>query len=200
MTMGAINENEMMYMLMQNDDLAMQVFLWGLRPVFINLWVKIHVPFDSFSQQDACQLGAVGMFKGIRAYREDMPMSFRNFAVLCASREMKASWRKALRQNRLNAQVNLSLDYLDEPDGQYFSEYVTDPLKDGDPARYLAGQFARERVNQCLCDGPDLDRQVLTYRLQGYSYKEIAARLNCRTKDVDNSLQRIRHKISVLFD
>lgn len=195
-----VNENEVLYMLRQQDDQALKKLLETLRPVFINLWQHLHKTYDGFGQQEACQLATIGLYKGTHAYREEMPMSFRNFVILCAFREMKAGWQKNYRQNCLGSCANLSLDYVDEPGGQYFSEYIADPYHDSDPAGFLRGKFMLEQVHHCLKDGPDLDQGVLVRRLEGYSYKEIAAQLGCSAKDVDNSLQRIRHKISSLFD
>jgi len=199
MAQGA-NENETLYMLRQKDEQTLATVMEVMRPVFVNLWQHVHQPYDGFNQQEACQLAAIGLFKGLRAYREDMPMSFRNFMVLCAFREMRAAWRRSYHQDCLGPQVNLSLDYTAVDGDQCFSDYVTDPLRDGDPARQVAGRLLKDEIDRRLVDGDPFDRQVLQRRLEGYTYKEIASQLDRRPKDVDNALQRIRHKIDGLFD
>ena len=42
----------------------------------------------------------------------------------------------------------------------------------------------------------DLESEVLTCYLDGRSYEEIAERLECDTKTVDNALQRVKRKVS----
>ncbi len=41
----------------------------------------------------------------------------------------------------------------------------------------------------------DLESEVLTCYLDGRSYEEIAERLECDTKTVDNALQRVKRKV-----
>jgi len=66
--------------------------------------------------------------------------------------------------------------------------------------RQVAGRLLKDEIDRRLVDGDPFDRQVLQRRLEGYTYKEIASQLDRRPKDVDNALQRIRHKIDGLFD
>ena len=41
----------------------------------------------------------------------------------------------------------------------------------------------------------DLEKRVIRCRLEGKSYQQMAAELNCRPKCVDNALQRAKRKI-----
>ena len=43
----------------------------------------------------------------------------------------------------------------------------------------------------------ELESEVLTCYLDGRSYEEIAERLACDTKTVDNALQRVKRKVSI---
>ncbi len=42
----------------------------------------------------------------------------------------------------------------------------------------------------------DLERQVLSLRIEGKSYNEIAERLDCTNKAVDNAVRRVKNKLS----
>jgi RNA polymerase sporulation-specific sigma factor len=46
----------------------------------------------------------------------------------------------------------------------------------------------------------DLESSVLSLYLDGRSYEEIAGRLNCDTKTVDNALQRVKRKVTAHLD
>jgi RNA polymerase sporulation-specific sigma factor len=41
----------------------------------------------------------------------------------------------------------------------------------------------------------DLESRVLSLYLDGYSYEQIAERIGCDTKTVDNALQRVKRKV-----
>ena len=41
----------------------------------------------------------------------------------------------------------------------------------------------------------ELESRVLSLYLDGYSYEQIAERLECDTKTVDNALQRVKRKV-----
>jgi DNA-directed RNA polymerase specialized sigma24 family protein len=45
-----------------------------------------------------------------------------------------------------------------------------------------------------------LDGQILKYRIEGYTYKEIADFMTVNPKYIDNSLRKSRKKIISLFD
>ena len=42
----------------------------------------------------------------------------------------------------------------------------------------------------------DLESEVLSLYLDGYSYEVVAERLECDTKTVDNALQRVKRKVA----
>jgi len=42
-----------------------------------------------------------------------------------------------------------------------------------------------------------LESQVLAMYLEGRSYEEVAERLECNPKSVDNALQRVKRKVEV---
>ena len=46
----------------------------------------------------------------------------------------------------------------------------------------------------------ELESEVLTCYLDGRSYEEIADRLACEPKAVDNALQRVKRKVSAHLD
>ena len=46
----------------------------------------------------------------------------------------------------------------------------------------------------------DLEANVLRCYLQGKSYREMSVELHCRTKCIDNALQRVKRKIGVILE
>lgn len=66
-----------------------------------------------------------------------------------------------------------------------------------DPAQLVVQRedvaLLRRRLQETLTD---LEYEVLMLFLGAYTYEEIAQRLHCTTKTVDNALQRVRRKLS----
>jgi RNA polymerase sporulation-specific sigma factor len=58
-------------------------------------------------------------------------------------------------------------------------------------SEYLNGE-AQDHLSELEC-------QVLTRYIDGKSYREMAGELNCRTKSIDNALQRAKRKIGLKF-
>ncbi|MHB8491901.1 MAG: RNA polymerase sporulation sigma factor SigH [Solirubrobacteraceae bacterium] len=153
--------------------------------------------------EDLLQEGLVGLYKAIRDYRPDRESSFRNFAELCITRQIITAVKTATRKKHV-------------PLNQYVSFSSTPAAAGEEPAtldQLLAGPSAGEPLNQvvsaqelrallgCLSTAlSELESRVLGSYLDGYSYEDIAARLGCETKTVDNALQRVKRKVSAHLD
>ncbi len=70
------------------------------------------------------------------------------------------------------------------------------PISDDPADRVIASEELSSLV-ACLGDVlSDLESEVLSLYLDGYSYEVVAERLECDTKTVDNALQRVKRKVS----
>ena len=66
-----------------------------------------------------------------------------------------------------------------------------------DPAIQVISSEELHSLVGCLTSAlSDLESSVLSLYLDGRSYEEIAGRLDCDTKTVDNALQRVKRKVS----
>jgi RNA polymerase sporulation-specific sigma factor len=153
---------------------------------------------------DLIQEGLVGLYKAIRDYRHDRESSFRNFAELCITRQIITAVKTATRNKHtpLNSYVS-------------FSQTPSAGGDDGEPtmADLLPGSTVHDPVNQVISSEEirslvdcitgalsDLESKVLSLYLDGRSYEEVAERLECDTKTVDNALQRVKRKVGVHLD
>lgn len=150
--------------------------------------------------EDVIQEGMIGLFKAIRDFRGDRLVHFRAFADLCITRQIITAVKTATRQKHVPLNRYISLHQTtgsDSPDAA-----LIDVLPDNcvvDPERVVLDSHAREclddEASMCLSA---LETQVLQYYMQGMSYSEMASLLSCRTKSVDNALQRVKRKIAGL--
>jgi len=147
---------------------------------------------------DLLQEGLVGLYKAIRDYRSDRESSFRSFAELCITRQIITAVKTATRNKHKPLNQSISFSNAAAADGEL------DPPLD----ELLAGPSAHDPVNQvisseelhslvaCLSTAlSELESTVLSFYLDGRSYEEMAGRIGCDTKTVDNALQRVKRKV-----
>ncbi|MCA1689813.1 MAG: LuxR C-terminal-related transcriptional regulator, partial [Actinobacteria bacterium] len=70
-----------------------------------------------------------------------------------------------------------------------------------DPASHAVSSEELRSLVACLSTTlSELESNVLSLYLDGYSYEQIGERLECDTKTVDNALQRVKRKVGVHLD
>jgi RNA polymerase sporulation-specific sigma factor len=149
--------------------------------------------------EDLVQEGLIGFFKAVRDYRADREASFRSFAELCVTRQIITAIKTAARNKHapLNTYVSFSHTRAGASGDQEMSLAEVLP---GDPVVDPVTQVISSEELRCLveCLGAalsELESGVLTMYLEGRSYEEIAGRLDCTPKTVDNALQRVKRKV-----
>lgn len=152
-------------------------------------------------RDDVVQEGMIGLFKAIRDYRTDRLSHFRGFAELCVTRQIITAVKTATRQKHspLNEYISLHHPVLDWDGEGTLIEYIPDERVQ-DPAASMLDRrsavFLGEQVTGALSE---LEVRVLQRYLEGKTYREISRELHCRTKCIDNALQRVKRKVGLLL-
>ena len=149
--------------------------------------------------EDLIQEGLIGLYKAVRDYKVEREASFRSFAELCVTRQIITAIKTAARNKHtpLNTYVSFSHTRAGASGDQEMSlaevlpgDPVVDPI-----TQVISSEELRSLV-ECLGESlSDLESGVLTMYLEGRSYEEIAERLDCTPKTVDNALQRVKRKV-----
>src|SRR5262249_30623045 len=149
--------------------------------------------------EDLIQEGLIGLYKAVRDFRPDKETSFRSFAELCVTRQIITAIKTATRfkHGPLNAYVSFS----QSPAGQDGEGEVTlgdalpGPSVD-DPSVCVISTEELQSLVFCLGTGlSKLESDALRMYLEGSSYEQMAAALDCDTKTIDNALQRVKRKV-----
>jgi RNA polymerase sporulation-specific sigma factor len=147
---------------------------------------------------DLIQEGLVGLYKAIRDFRTDRESSFRNFAELCITRQIITAVKTATRNKHtpLNQYVSFSQTPASATDGEpTLDEIIAGPAVH-DPVNQVVSSEELRALVACLSTAlSELESRVLALYLDGLSYEDIGARLDCDTKTVDNALQRVKRKV-----
>ncbi len=154
---------------------------------------------------DLIQEGLVGLYKAVRDFRTDRESSFRNFAELCVTRQIITAVKTATRNKHqpLNSYVafsNAPAGGMTE-DGDSSLEEVLPGSSVFEPESKVVSSEELNSLVDCLASAlSELESRVLALYLDGLSYEDIADRIDCDTKTVDNALQRVKRKVGVHLD
>jgi RNA polymerase sporulation-specific sigma factor len=148
---------------------------------------------------DLIQEGLVGLYKAVRDYRTDKETSFRSFAELCVTRQIITAIKTATRFK--HAPLNTYVSFSHTPAGQESEGECTlgDALPSSavnEPSVCVISTEELQSLVFCLGSGlSPLEADALRLYLEGSSYEDMAERLGCDTKTIDNALQRVKRKI-----
>ena len=153
--------------------------------------------------EDLVQEGLVGLYKAVRDFRSDRESSFRNFAELCIHRQIITAVKTASRNK--HTPLNRYISFASTPAGSLDSDATLDEALPGptvhDPVNQVISSEELESLVGCLSTAlSDLESRVLALYLDGYSYEEVGAKLDCEAKTVDNALQRVKRKVGSHID
>ncbi|MDH7600754.1 MAG: RNA polymerase sporulation sigma factor SigH [Armatimonadota bacterium] len=149
-------------------------------------------------KDDVLQVGMIGLWRAIMDYSPDKEISFLAFARLCIERHIISAVKAATRRKQWPLNSAMSLDqYVEDDDSECSLAEILVAEEVVDPETVLIRaenrKILRTLVRKMLSD---FEWQVLQEYHRGGSYCEIARRLACKPKSVDNALGRIRKKVS----
>ena len=147
--------------------------------------------------EDLIQEGLIGLFKAVRDYRPEREASFRSFAELCVTRQIITAIKTAARNK--HSPLNTYVSFSNTRAGSEQETTLADVLPDDpvpDPSTQAISTEELTSLEECLGRVlSPLESQVLAMYLEGRSYEEVAERLECNPKSVDNALQRVKRKV-----
>jgi RNA polymerase sporulation-specific sigma factor len=148
---------------------------------------------------DLIQEGLIGLYKAVRDFRTDKETSFRSFAELCVTRQIITAIKTATRFK--HSPLNTYVSFSHTPAGQEsdsdctLGDALPGPRVD-DPASCVISTEELQSLVFCLGTGlSPLEADALRLYLEGSSYEDMAEKLGCDTKTIDNALQRVKRKI-----
>src|ERR1041385_1191709 len=149
--------------------------------------------------EDLIQEGLIGLCKAVRDFRADKETSFRSFAELCVTRQIITAIKTATRfkHHPLNNYVSFSHTPAgQDPDSDVtLGDALPGPSVD-EPSVCVISTEELQSLVFCLGTGlSKLESDALKRYLEGSSYEEMAAELDCDTKTIDNALQRVKRKV-----
>ena len=148
---------------------------------------------------DLLQEGLIGLYKAVRDFRSDKETSFRSFAELCVTRQIITAIKTATRYK--HAPLNSYVSFSHTPAGQEsegdctLGDALPGPSVDDPSVCVISTEELQSLVFSLGTGLSKLEADALKLYLEGSSYEEMADKLECDTKTIDNALQRVKRKV-----
>lgn len=152
--------------------------------------------------EDLIQEGMFGLLSAVRQYDSKHNASFKTFAEWCIRNRLRSAVKSAssLKHDPLNNRVPLESILSDESQTQ---AVACAELFQKSPEEQVLARENKKYTEQLYLSLVNVlskyERSVLTYYLEGLSYKEIAKLTGKGDKAVDNAIQRIRRKTAQML-
>lgn len=179
-----MTDDRLLALALNGDSAAVDTLIQKYRSTVEKIADKFpNAPLD---RDDLIQEGMIGLIGAIYTFDGTKDTAFRSYVYTCASNAIKSALRKVVRKKDVpsDAVVPLEEAFLSASDKSlsaeetYLSEQNTSWLT----------QLLEEKLSS-------FENEVLKLHIMGYSYSEIAEKLNKNPKAIDNAMQRIRRKI-----
>lgn len=145
-------------------------------------------------KEDIIQEGMIGLLKAINAFDSKKNTSFNTFASLCIKRQIISAIK------HYNTGKNKFLNEAESTDSElsplYFSCFSKNFEESSSPESiYINKEKFKLLKIYIKKNFSNLELEVFKYMVKGYSYLEIASITKKTTKNIDNTLQRIKKKL-----
>ena len=147
---------------------------------------------------DLIQEGMIGLYNAIGHYDESMASSFMTYAAICINNKLISAVSADGRQKNapLNGYVTIYSSITDETGEEAsLSDVLPDTENINPEAIILNEEQEKLTINRLLGKLSALEKEILSYYMEGMSYSEIAKLIGKTEKSVDNAIQRIRLKM-----
>lgn len=152
--------------------------------------------------EDLIQEGMFGLLSAVRQYDSKHNASFKTFAEWCIRNRLRSAVKSAssLKHDPLNNRVPLESTLSDESQTQAVA--CAELFQKSPEGQVLAREnkkYTEQLYLSLVSMLSKYEKAVLTYYLEGLSYKEIAKLTGKGDKAVDNAIQRIRRKTAQML-
>ena len=139
---------------------------------------------------DLMQEGMIGLYKAIKGYDSTKQASFKTFATLCITRQIQSAIRAA------NSKKNIVLGEIIDKN---LADFDVATNKENPETNFIQNQNYEKFVDEIKNKLSKKEMEIFDCYLEGFSYEQIARKLDIERKSVDNALVRIRTKITQII-
>lgn len=148
---------------------------------------------------DLLQEGFIGLLKAIKSYDVTKNTCFTTFANICIRRQLITAIKNSNSDKYKN--LNLAIQGNDYSECAESIKYDTPSFGFCSPEDIYLGKELIAQLNDFLDKNlSKLEKKVFKYLCKEYTYTEIAKMIDEPPKKVDNTIQRIKKKMSIYLE
>lgn len=145
-------------------------------------------------KDDIKQEVLIGFEQAIKGFKEGEKALFFTFVNICIDRELSNFYKSMGREKHRILDNAISIDAMEEDDYKYKVRNIT--TMSYIPEQELENEeSSKELLSLMESKLTEFEKKVITLKIEGFTYEEIAKKLNKSKKSVDSALQRARAKM-----
>ncbi len=179
------NDNELIYMVRENDEESNNILLEKYKPIIINLSKKYYDVFNNngYEFDDFYQEALISFYNAVKRYDSTKEVLFYSFVSLCINRSLASFSRKIYisigkTYNSNNLDIN---DY----------EYCIEDERENPHNKYVY-KGLENVIKKVIYSLPMESSSILELKLNGFTYKEIGILLDIPTSSVEFKSRKAR--------
>ncbi len=200
--MNNISDNELFILALEENEDAKNA-LFEKYKYIIDIIIKKYktVAYKSGMEfKDLYCEGLLGFSDALVRYNQDKPASIATFITLCVERRIRGQLLKAGRiKNKINIEA-FSLDYSYAQDGIPLLDVISDNGKFEPLNNITTEESYNELLDSIKEELSEFEYSVFSFMANGFDYIQIAQMLDKKTKQVDNTIQRIKPKLKKILE
>ena len=153
-----------------------------------------------YDYNDLYQDALVGFSDALVSYRSDKHAALSTFITLCVDRKLQVCIKKAGRLKNKMLNESLSLEHVYDAYTSPLMDLLSDNKKNDPLENIVKEEKMAELVGSIRNSLSDREYEVFSLMVNGLKYVEIATLLNKNLKQVDNTIQRVKHKIRNIIE
>jgi RNA polymerase sporulation-specific sigma factor len=143
----------------------------------------------AFDIESLYQEGSIALYKAVFTYEADRGMSFSSYAYMCIRSRLLVCYRN---MRKYREEEIYSID--NHPNIDYCLSMASSCVSENPIAYHHTKEF-NEDIGTFVSKLSKEDQEIFRMRVEKYSYKQIAEKLNISTKRIDNRLRKLRENL-----
>ena len=202
MDYSKVNDSELLCMIQEASLEAKDVLFLKYRYI-IDIEVKKYLAMANllgYDYNDLYQDALVGFADALNSYKEDGKSALPSFISLCVDRRLQVAIRKAGRIKNKILNDSLSLEHPYNQFAVPLMDLLSDHSKNDPLQNILKEENFKELMHSIEEVLSENEKEVYSLMVSGLKYNDIAVILNKSTKQIDNTMQRIKIKIKKILE
>lgn len=196
------NEEELLREAINNNEEAQNILYENYKYI-VDILVKKYYGIASNLNIDIHELEQEAYFAfsdALRSYKSDKNAKFSTFLSLCIDRRIRKILKKynSEKAKVLNNAYSLDYDYNEE--GTTLKDIISDESQNDPLYNLTLKENYEELLNKIKGSLSESEYEVFVYIISGFDYLTIAELLDKNPKQIDNTIQRLKHKIKDLIE